>query len=272
MISTAVEPQIEDRADASGRRLFRFRPGMWIAVALVFGAQLALLFWLGNPPQPAKPFPTPVPPVIHLAANDSRELLALQDPTLFVLPHRDNFSGAAWLKTPAENFTPTNWTEPPRPLSLLPEKLGASFTAFMQTNLPPRYRPEMDSGLADVQPTSMEPIGAHSELRIDGDLARLRLLTRLHLPPQTNSDLLANTVVQLLVDARGNPFSPVILAKSGNGDADAQALIFAKTLRFAPAQAADLGTVPSDKMTMGRLTFEWQTVAPPATNAPASAP
>ncbi|HEX4263955.1 MAG TPA: hypothetical protein VH597_06410 [Verrucomicrobiae bacterium] len=271
MMSATVEPQTEDRAEASSRRLFRLRPGMWIAVALVFGAQLALLFWLGNTPL-VKPLPTAVSPVIHLAASDSRELLALQDPTLFVLPHRNNSSGAAWLKMPVENFTPTNWTEPSRPLSLSPERLGAAFTAFMQTNLPPHYRPEMDSGLVEVQPTPMESVVTHSELRIEGDLARLRLLTRIHLPPQTNSDLLANTVVQLLVDARGNPFSPVILAKSGNGDADAQALAFAKALRFAPAQAADLGTVPQDKMTMGRLTFEWQTVAPLATNAPTSVP
>jgi hypothetical protein len=270
MISAAAEPPTEDRAGVSTRRRIRLRPGMWIAVALVFAVQLALLFWLGNPP-PAKPLPITAPPMIHLAVNESRELLALQDPTLFVLPHRDNFSGAAWLKVPAENFMPTNWSEPPRPLRLLPEQLGAAFAAFMQTNPPPRYQPEMDSGLAEGEPTPMEPILSHSELRIEGELAGLHLLTPVHLPSQTNSDLLANTVVRLLVDARGNPFSPAVLATSGSRDADAEALTFAKALRFAPLQAAALGTVASDKMIMGKLTFEWQTVPPPATNAPASA-
>jgi hypothetical protein len=271
MISAAAKPQADDRANDSSRRLLRLRPGMWIAVALVFAAQLALLFWLGNPPA-EKSLPTPGQPVIHLAANDSRELLALQDPTLFVLPHRDNFSGAAWLKVPAENFTPTNWSESPRPLRLLPEQLGAVFAAFMQTNPPPRYQPEMDSGLVGVDSTPMEPILNHSELRIEGELARLRLLAPVRLPSQTNSDLLANTVVRLLVDARGNPFSLAVLVSSGSRDADADAMTVAKGLRFAPLQAAALGTVPSDKMIMGKLTFEWQTVPPPATNTPASAP
>ncbi|HWD94732.1 MAG TPA: hypothetical protein VG938_20550 [Verrucomicrobiae bacterium] len=271
MISTVAESQTADRADASGRRGFRLRPGMWLAVALVFSAQLALLFWLGNPPQ-AKPLLVAAEPSIHLAATGSRELLALLDPTLFILPHRNNFSGAAWLKVPAENFTTTNWSEPPRPLRLLPEQLGTAFAAFMQTNAPPPYQPEMDSGLAEFEPTPMEPILSRSELQIEGELAGLRLLTPIHLPAQTNSDLLANTVVRLLVDARGNPFSPVVSATSGSRDADAEALSIANSLRFAPRQAAALGTVPTDKMVMGKLTFEWQTVSPPTTNAPASAP
>lgn len=272
MISAAAEPQTEDAVDTSPPKRFRLQPGLWIAIALVFVAQVVLLFWLGNPP-PAKPSQTPVPSVIHLGANASRELLALQDPTLFVLPHRDNFSGAAWLETPAQNFTPTNWTEPPRPLPLLPQQLGAAFVVFMQTNLPPRYQPEMDSRLAEAPSTPKEPISTNSDLRIEGDLARLRLLTPVHLPPQTNSDLLSSTVVQLLVDARGFPFSPVIIASSGSPTiADVEALTIAKALRFAPAQAADLGAVQSDKMITGKLIFEWQTAPPPATNTPPATP
>jgi hypothetical protein len=270
MTSATVEPQTEDAAGTSNRKPSRLRPGMWIAIALVFAAQVALLFWLGNPP-PARPSQTPAPPVIHLGADDSRELLALQDPTLFVLPHRENFSGAAWLQMPALNFTPTDWTEPARPLPLPPEQLGAAYVAFMQTNLPPRYQPEMDSGLA-VDSTPMEPIATHSALRIEGALARLRVLTPLRLPPQTNSDLLTNTVVQLLVDARGNPFSPVIVSGCGSRDADAAALSFTKALRFEPAQAAALGTVRPDKMILGKLIFEWQTVPPSATNSAPAVP
>jgi hypothetical protein len=113
----------------------------------------------------------------------------------------------------------------------------------------------------------MESISTPSTLRVEGDLSRLRLLTPPQLPPQTNADLLTNTVVQLLVDARGNPFSPIVLSSSGSPAADAMALTnFAKAVRFAPAQAAALGTVPPDTMTMGKLIFQWQTIPPGPTN------
>ena len=238
---------------------------LWIAIGLVFAAQVGIFFWMGNPP-PAKPPQAPAPPVVQMVARN--ELLALQDPTLFVLPHRENFSGDAWLKIPPREFPPTNWTEAARPLELAKEQLGAPFVAFMQTNLPPRFQPRIDSGLdsADAAIPPMQPISVPTRLRVEGDLARLRLLTPLHLPPQTNSDLLTNTVVQLVVDSRGNPFSAVVSPKSGNDEVDKEALAYVKAIRFAPPEAAALGTVPADKMITGRLIFEWQTVpsnAPP---------
>jgi TonB family protein len=271
MISATVEPQTEAPTNEPRRKRFLLRPALWIAVALAFAAQVGLLFWVGNPPaiKPARP---PAPPVIHLDANGSEQLLALQDQTLFVLPHRDNFSGAAWLKMSPQTFEPTNWTEPALPLPLPPEQLGAAFAAFMQTNASPRFQPEMNSGFVDLGTTAMESISAPSELRVEGDLASLRLLTPVDLPSQTNPDLLTNTVVQLLVDAQGKPFSAVIWASSGKPGADADALNFAKAARFEPAQVAGVGTVPPDIMTLGKLVFEWQTVPPLPTNTPPAAP
>lgn len=273
MISATVEPQTKNATNLSNRKPSGLRPGLWTAVALVFAAQIGLLFWLGNPP-PTKPSPPAPATTIHMSTSGSEELLALQDPTLFVLPHRDNFSGAAWAKIPPQKFTPTNWSEPARPLQLLREQLGETFATFMQTNLPPRFQPGLGSGWGarDKPPISMEAISNSSTLHVEGDLANLRLLTPLRLPPQTNSDLLTNTVVQLLVNAEGNPFSPVILSGSGSPTADTAALAFIKTVRFEPAQAAALGTVPPNKMTLGKLIFEWQTMPPLPTNAPSSAP
>jgi hypothetical protein len=272
MISGMAEPQTADESDLSRRK--SFRPGLWIAAALVFAAQVGLLFWLGNPP-PAAPLKLSVPPVIHVSGTGSEEWLALQDPTLFVLPHRDNFSGDAWLKIPPQKFAPTNWTEPPRPLPLPAEQLGAAFVAFMQTNRPARFQLALESGLASENPEGppMVSISNPSTLRIEGDLARLHLLTPLHLPPQTNADLLTNTVVQLLVSAEGYPFSTVLLSGSGSGEADEAALTnYAKAVRFAPAQEAALGMVPGNKMTLGKLVFEWQTIPPAPTNAPPANP
>lgn len=268
MISATAESQTASGPIIPGRRPLRFRVGMWIAVALVFVAQVAVVFWVGNPP-PLAPLKVPAPPVVHLTGSGSEELLALQDPTLFVLPHRDNFSGDAWLKIPPQKFTPTNWSEPPRPLPLLAEQLGTAFVTFMQTNRPPRYQLALESGLDtanDDSPPTVS-ISVPSTMRVEGDLARLSLLTHFRLPPQTNSELLTNTVVQLLVNAEGHPFSPVIWSSSGSGEADALALTnYAKAVRFAPAQEAALGTVPTDKLTLGKLIFEWQTVPPAPTN------
>jgi len=264
----------EQEGTGSGRGLSRLK--LWLAITLVFAAQVVAVFLLGNPP-PVKQFqPQPVP-VVHMAPSGSQDLLAVTDPTLFILPHRDNFSGEAWLKMTPRTFTPTNWTEPARPLELAQDQLGAAFAAYMQTNLPPRFQPRIESSLdaENVTPTLMQPISVPSHLRIEGDLARLRLLTPLHLPPQTNADILTNTVVQMVVDAQGYPFSAVIPAGSGSGsgDADQMALTnFAKAIRFAPLDEGVSGTVSPDKMTSGRLIFEWQTVPPAPTNAPATIP
>jgi hypothetical protein len=121
----------------------------------------------------------------------------------------------------------------------------------------------------------MQPISVPSRLRVEGDLAQLRLLTPLHLPPQTNADILTNTVVQMVVDAQGYPFSSVILAGQGSGssEADQMALTnFSKAIRFAPVEEAGPGMIAPDKMISGRLIFEWQTVPPVPTNAPTTNP
>ena len=249
-------------SNASHRRGVRLK--LWIAVGLVFAAQVAIVFWMGNPPA-SKRLPPPPVPVIHM--TEASELLALQDPTLFVLPHRENFSGAAWLNVAPRNFSPTNWTEAPRPLELPEQQLGAAFVAFMQTNRPPRFQPRIDSGLDTPDAPPLPSISTPSRLRVEGDLTRLRLLTPLRLPPQTNSDLLTNTVIQLVVDAHGIPFSSVILTRCGNDGVDKQALTnFAKAVRFAPPEAESLRTVVPNQMISGKLIFEWQTMpsnAPP---------
>lgn len=260
---------------APDRKKLRVRTGMWIAVALVFAAQVAVVFWLGNPPA-AAPAPRTAAPMIHLAGKDWQELLSLEDPTLFVLPHRNNFSGAVWVKNTPEPFEPTNTPEPARPLPLRLEQLGAAFAAFMETNTPPRFQTEMGLQFGDLnhsRAVSPRPISAPSVLRVEGDLARRRLLTRFHLPAQTNSDVLNNTIVQVFVDALGNVFSAVVVAGSGNSDVDAAAVTnFAKNVRFEPIKAAAPGTVLPNTVTFGKLIFEWQTVPAPKTNSVSLSP
>lgn len=245
-----------------------------LAILAVFAVQVALTFWIGYPPA-VKHFEPPTVPVIYVADDRYRDLLAINDPTLFILPHRENFSGDAWLKTTPLKFSPTNWTEPARPLELPREQLGGTFVAFMQTNRPARFHPRIDSGLdtATAAATPLPPISIPSQMFVEGDLAHLRLLTRFALPPRTNSDLLTNTVIQMTVDAQGYPYSWVISSGSGSDDADRLALTnYARAIRFSPPVAEALSIIPADKMVSGRLIFEWQTVPPAPTNTPSATP
>lgn len=275
MISRAAEAGAAKPLSTPNRKKLLLRPGLWFAVAMVFAAQVAVVFWLGNAPA-AAPAQGTAAPMIHLAGKDWQEQLSLEDPTLFVLPHRNNFSGAVWVKNTPQPFEPTNSPEPPRPLPLRTEQLGAAFADFMDTNPPPHFQTEMGLQFGDLNasPTvSARPIPVPSVLRVEGDLAKRRLLTPFRLPAKTNPDVLNNTEVQVFVDALGNVFSAVVVAGSGNADVDALALTnFAKNARFEPVKMAAPGTVLPNTVTFGKLIFEWQTAPPPSTNSPSLSP
>lgn len=239
-------------------------------ILLIFALQVGLVFWLGARSMPAPRNAAPAL-VMQLSGYSSNELFALSDPTVFALPHRQNFSGPAWLKTPELTFHPSDWTESPRPLLLDVSALGATFQRFMLTNSPRTTEIVLPSvpETFSPEPTLLQPLAKPAALRIQGNLASQRLLTPIDLPPQTNSDLLPATEVQVVVNAHGNVLSAVTLRSSGKADADQYALEQAKRARFEPLQRTD-GT-PSDAVSIGTLLFDWQTVPLPATNgAPAS--
>ena len=80
------------------------------------------------------------------------------------------------------------------------------------------------------------------------------------------ANVIAPSKVQVLVDAAGNVVSAVLLppdsgftAADQYDKADQRALELARAARFAPAS----------RLTVGRMIFNWHTVPPPATNAPA---
>src|SRR5689334_11618382 len=100
--ATAEQREVAEQNSGNGDSRRR-RGGFWTAVALVLAAQIGLAFLLGNRSLPAPDHPTAAP-AIQLCPSGPEELLSLQDPTLFVLPHRENFSGEAWLKVPQQHF------------------------------------------------------------------------------------------------------------------------------------------------------------------------
>ena len=241
----------------------------WLTlVALVFAAQVALIFALGEKKFPLPRAVTNVPQIT--LADDTNEWIALDDPTLFVLPHANDFASVAWRQMPVAPQPSFRRTEPPGELQApAREDLGAVFTRFMQTNpfaAPPLdFKPEPDLS-KPVLPLPLA-FAENSTLQISGELAQRRLLNEneIHLPSLPFNDVLAPSKVQALVDPEGNVVSAILLPSEnaietlGRADkGDTNALAIARSLRFAP----------SSRPMFGELIFNWRTVPLAETNAP----
>ncbi|HVU07728.1 MAG TPA: hypothetical protein VHG89_04200 [Verrucomicrobiae bacterium] len=239
---------------------------VWIAIILV--AHVALIFAFASRKK-IVPRAVTAQPQLFLAENSS-DLIVLDNPTLFVLPHADDFASAIWRKTPSRTPPTFRWTEPPRWLPLVADDLGSVFLHFMQTN-------QLDSFQLDfkIQPRLNKPVlpalpqTENSTLQITGDLAKRQILNPPDLPSLAYNDLIAPAKVQALVDASGNVVSAILLPSANSWETaaradigDTNALAITRALRF----------VPSPRPTVGELIFNWHIVPLPATNAPANSP
>jgi TonB family protein len=233
----------------------------WLTiVAIIFAAHVAIIFAFGEKKQNV-PRAVKNVPALKLA-DDSDELLALEDPTLFALPHIEGFAGRAWLQPPRVQFHRQDWTEQPRYLvSPDAKNLGATFQQFMRTNFFASHTLNFKPEAKLSEPVPVETAsGQNSTLQIEGEIAQRRLLEEINLPSLPYNDVIAPSVVQILVDAAGDVASTALLESSGFRDADDKALELARAARFAP----------SSRMTFGKLIFNWRTIPLAATNSPAS--
>jgi hypothetical protein len=255
--ATANSPALEL---AEPKRSKGWTPARWLAViALVFTTHVALIFLFGAKKEIVPRAVTNVPTLT--LANDSGELLALNDPTLFALPHQRDFASAVWLKMPAVKQPLFRWTEPPRWMPLAADGLGATFRQFMQTNFfasqPLDFKPVAELNIPTLPG---EPAPAqNSTIQIEGELAQRQLPVEISLTNWPYADVLAPCVVQVLVDAAGDVVSAVLLPTENNLEAashydaaDQRALEIARALRF----------TPSSRLTFGRIIFNWHTVPP----------
>ena len=217
-------------------------------------------------------------PALRLAGNVPADLLALNDPTLFALPHRQGFSGLAWLRIPRPPFRSFEWSEDPRWLQISVQRLGAVFGRVMepddQNSLPTLARPVPQLTIGEI-PLPRADTG-RSLLRLEGDLTRRRLSTPIALPSRSSGELLTKSIVQVIVGANGRLASVPILLPPGSGDKDADdyALRQVKTARFDPVTTSEPGrsSNPVTHLTWGRMVFEWHTVSVPLTNPPPAGP
>jgi hypothetical protein len=252
------------------------RPGEgWSRKRLVFflaaaiAAQIAFIFVFGEKKiQPARTVSNV--PQLQLASS-SDELVALDDPSLFALPHANDFASAVWLKMPANAPPDFRWTESPRWLPLAAENLGATFARFMATNDFTGFHPDFKPKPQFAGPLSPveSALPKNSTAQISGELAQRRLLRPLDLPSLPCNDVIAPSIVQVLVDRTGNVVSAVLLPSENNFEAagradigETNALQIARAARFAPAP----------RLTVGKIIFNWRTVPLPATNSSAAVP
>jgi hypothetical protein len=154
-------------------------------------------------------------------------------------------------------------------LALTIEQLGAALVRHVETNPPMlhTFEPIAPPLTAVLLPVENEFSREPARLRVIGNLAGRPVRNApasLPLQPVPEGVVLTNTVVQVLVEPRGQVVSAVLIPPgSGVKATDQNALQFARNLRF---QAVD----PAATATVGRLIFEWQPL--PATNAPANVP
>ena len=266
--TTRAAPEAPPEQEPPGNGPWTY--GRWLTIiALVFAAHVLLLFIFGGRKQIVPRAVTNVP-TLGLA-DDSSELLALNDPTLFVLPHQKDFASAFRLQTAALQQPSFGWTESPRWLPLSADELGLAFNQFMQTNHFAGFELQLKPPVKLSAPgLPIEPaLAQNSTLRVEGELAQRQLPSPINLTNWPYANVIAPSMVQVLVDTAGNVISTVLLppdsgftAADQYEKADQRALELARAMRF----------IPSPRLTVGRMIFNWHTVPPPATNAPAASP
>jgi hypothetical protein len=247
-------------AESAGMPAIKWSRLRWLTViALVFATHVALVFLFGEKKEIVPRSITNAPALT--LANDSDELLALNDPTLFALPHQRDFASAGWQKILAIKPPAFRYTEAPQPLPFSANGLGAMFGPFMRTNFfasqPPDFKPvaELNTPTLPVEPAHAQ----NSTMQVEGELAQRQLSSPISLTNWPYADVIAPSRVQVLVDASGNVVSTVLLPPADGftaadhfSEADQRAREIVRALRFTPAS----------HLTFGRIIFKWQTVPP----------
>jgi len=251
-----------------------------IAIAVVLIAHLALIYVFGSY-KVITPLPVKNASTLELAGGNSSDWLSLNNATLFALPDPNGFAGQMWTELPPFPFRPQKWTEEPQWLDVPSNELVASFTDYVQTNTfaGVHFEFNLPPPLTVPAINQESPFDTNSTLQVVGEVGKRGMLGQMNLPLWPYADVIAPSVVQVLVDAAGNVVSAVLLPAENfseqspvrNPDADQYAVRLARTARFAPLApgAASLSSDPASHLAMGRLVFNWQTVPVTATNAPA---
>jgi hypothetical protein len=200
-------------------------------------------------------------------ADGENTMIALEDPTLFALPNRRDFSSSSWSRIPLVSEPSFQWNESPRWLALDTNSPATAFTDFAPMPAPLEMAQEVKPPPV-VTGTPAQLGGAmpvNSSLNILGGLSGRDLLKPVDLPSLPFDNVIPSSRVQVLVDPSGQIISAVLLPPIDSTEemdrcdaADQQALVIARRLRF----------TPSSHVNVGEIDFSWQAVPPPSKHSP----
>lgn len=239
----------------------------WLGfVIVIFAMQLAATFLLANRSKTSKPKSVSTAPTL-IAAQLPAELAELENPTIFALPSRNGFSGAAWLDFSFVHHEAADWTEPPRWLALPANELGMAFKQLIRPDSKPseiaqKIEPEIS---LPRLPAPDAELSLRSTFRVEGPLANRSLMEAFKLSSQTNANLLTNSIVQVIVNPAGFTWSANLLTSSGDKKADDDALALSKAARFEPLLPSQMKN--NGGLTFGKIIFDWHTTTLSETNS-----
>lgn len=242
------------------------RPRLATVAVIAAAVQAGLIYWASDR-QPFHPRTAIERPAVQLATLAHSELLVLNDPTIFSRAHAEGFSGPAWLKVRVQLDESDTNAAPLQLLALASAELGETFRNYVRTNPPATLSFALRPQPALTQPRVIPDLemATVSIVELKDALARRALINFPRLPSQTNADILLPSEVQVLVDARGNASSAVLLKSSGSKAADRLAVTLARNAQFTPARDVPARNLdePSN-VVPGRMIFHWYTVPAPA--------
>jgi hypothetical protein len=240
----------------------------WRVIMLVFLAQFILIFLLSERGPIAKP-EVISPTFFRLLAKpvtDSEVLESIfaSDPTLFVLPGRNGFSGMAWLNPKTAQYAPPQWDEPARFLAINTDTLGQTILdEAKQSSLPAVQIDERFAEVGSTLPLATKPLRP-SSLRVEGEIRGRFISVSRHLRSWERPEVLGDSTVRVAVNGAGNVVTALLLQPgSGWRAADEEALEIARSAKFQPVNTGSMAA----NLAWGTMVFRWQTVPVPETNA-----
>ena len=238
----------------------RWSPARWLAVIVaVFAAQVGAVFLMSATPDLTPPALGPSPK-FALSLRTVPGAAGVAEPAAFAMANRNDFSKSAWLTRPPAEHQLSDWTENAGWWTYPTNRLTRDFQSMVKSaaitrpaarELPPQpiRAPETDDTELALLNSSVKP---------DALLAARGLMAPILAPEIETNDVLPPTRVQVALNQDGLVLSALVVAASGNTQADATALRLAATAQFAPARPKGSPTQ------VGELAFNWITVPPRA--------